>query len=258
MAVPLSWSTPLSDEVTLSPDESQLSPCKNQSVNTGGPPAHLSLLEVSSYATSKSPLPLSWASPLPRRAENRYAAGGLGLQPADPSKRKRTVVAAPEQHFPPPQSPPGYVSIAHTDGECLSLTAPGKRPPHLSFKLGAWRALQVLCSTVPEGLEAWELHKIMFSCSWSQTRSDLQMPAALICHPSVWGTGLRLACAIGDVWTKLICACLSARGSAMLSTETTGLRSLSMGILPSLLHIQNTCPRSEIPLQWLSLWVTYQ
>lgn len=57
-----------------------------------------------------------------------------------------------------------------TDGECLPLTAPGKGPPHLSYKRGAWGAPQDLCSAVLEGLEAWELHKIMFPCSWRQTR----------------------------------------------------------------------------------------
>lgn len=80
------------------------------------------------------------------------ATGGAGLQPTDPSKRKRRAVAVPEQHFPPSQSPPGYVSIAH--GECVSLMAPGKRRPHLSFKRGASRAPQVLRSAMPEGLKA--------------------------------------------------------------------------------------------------------
>lgn len=83
MAVPLSWSTSLGEKVTLSPDESQLSPCKKQSLNTGGPPAHLSFLGVSSYATSKSPLPPSWASSLPHRAGSRHATGSPGLPPIE-------------------------------------------------------------------------------------------------------------------------------------------------------------------------------
>lgn len=147
MAVLLCCSRSLGNKVTLSPDESQ----------------------ISSYTTSKSPLPLSQASPLPWRTESRHATGGPGVRPTNPSKNRGTATAAPEQHFPPPQSPRGHVSIAHSGRESLSLTARGERPPHLSYKHGACWALQVLCSAALEGLKARELHKITFSCSRSQT-----------------------------------------------------------------------------------------
>lgn len=78
MAVPLSWSTFLGYRVTLSPGETQLSPCKKRMLKVLL--LTFSFLEVSSYTNPKSSLPLLWASPIPRSVRNGHAtAQGFNL-----------------------------------------------------------------------------------------------------------------------------------------------------------------------------------
>ena len=186
MAVPLSWGTSLADKVTLSPAESQLSPCKTQSVNIECPPAHLSSLEVSSYANSQEPPP-SLMSFSPSTVSGEWTC----------NRQRRAATHRPieEQEHSDGSARAALASTTvttrlceycthKTDGESLSLTAPGKRP-YLSYKHRAWRAPQVLSSAVPEGLEADSFTKSCFLAlrgkhtSFTNASSPYLLPTSL-------------------------------------------------------------------------------
>lgn len=230
----------LGDKVTLSPAERQLSPCKKQWTLKV---FLLIFLSLKSLQTPRAPI-------LPHELLAFHREWGVDMQEADPSKSSDTVMAVPEQHFPPPQTPPAYVGIAHT-----RLTVTVSLWWHLGRDLltcptniehGARRAPKVLCSA--RGTQSLRASQNHVSALGSKHASFTIASSPCLLPTSLGKRSQTCPCHWRCV-NKRICACLGACGSAIHSTETIRLCSLSVGI-------QNTCHRSETRLQWLSSWVT--